>query len=107
MRKELQDKMIFENWYITAKPGSSYIYYKGLLGMESKSKFTSHIKHTVWKYALQGRIYLIQRKIMENDYDYIAVKAKNYNEKLVPTDYDFSRFTRKIQQDQQEEPVNG
>lgn len=82
----------FESWYRTANPGEQYTYYIGLLGMESKSKFHHHIKHTAWKYALQGRVYLFQRKIEENEFDYIAVKAKQYVYKLVPFDYSKSKL---------------
>lgn len=89
---ETLDQDRFKNWYITAKPGEIYTYYIGFLGMENKSRFAMHIKHIAWEYAIKGRVYLFQRKMAENEFDYIAVKARHYTRQLVPFDYCTNRL---------------
>lgn len=85
----------FESWFTTARPGDIHTYYVGLLGLENKSKFHNHIKHTAWNYAVQGKVYLFQRKIEENKFCYTAVKASRYTYKLVPFDYGKVRLATK------------
>lgn len=76
----------FEAWYKSAKPGDQYTYYIGHIGMGNKDN-VPHVKHTAWKYAVKGRVYLFRKKIADEEYDYIAYKSRWYVPRLVPLDY--------------------
>lgn len=84
------DAKEFISWLNVAEPGENYIYYKGYIG-ESKSNILSSLKQTVWKSAVNGRVYLLQRKNGPSEYDYLAQKsAKKYPcivARLIPWDY--------------------
>ena len=86
----------FQAWYDTAKPGDSFIYYRGHLCcavpyIYSKSRDTLPIKELTWEYAIQGRIYLVKHKVAEGEFEYIAQKSREKIDKLIPFDYQHDR----------------
>lgn len=63
----------FGSWLSNSKPNDKYIYYKG--ETLTFSHLTNKIRKETWDRAIEGRIYLLQRKISVGVYEFIAVKA--------------------------------
>lgn len=88
--------MQFLDWYKAAKPQDVYTYYIGSLGLDDKVKLIGHVKHLAWEYAVKGRVFLLQRKVVSeiDVYEYIAIKSRYFRPDLVPLDYLSERYVR-------------
>lgn len=78
------------HWLRDAKPGEIYVYATAISALTDNFK-TFKLGREVWQLAVDGRIYLVQRRLIKPPYgvfDYIAIKASNPPvKKLVTLDY--------------------
>ena len=79
-------------WLRAAKHGMYHVYYTGA-GLDG-SELTNQtniwkLKQLTWKLAVDGRIYLVQRKLRIDRYEYRAIKASSPPpiKRLIPFDY--------------------
>jgi len=81
----------FELWLATARPGSSFVYHRGMLAADRESVALLpqyggyvHVAHepfhtlglTAWLAYEQGKVVLAQRRVSRDTFDYIAFKRK-------------------------------
>lgn len=77
----------FREWLDTATAGHHYVYFRGSLinargrfeNIEDEIVYTqneeiSELANAVWETYKAGRVHLFQRKLHDNEYEYIAVK---------------------------------
>ena len=73
----------FIAWSKTAEPNSRFVYHSGI-GLYD-TFMSAQMKKITWDYACEGVIYLVQRRLGVDKYNYVAVKAsKPHNPNLVP-----------------------
>ena len=65
----------FHLWLRFAKPNDSIVYYRG--ETLTFSLMTVQIKRETWDKALEGLVYLVQRKLGVGNYEYIAIRASS------------------------------
>lgn len=66
----------FINWELTASPMDKFIYYTGF--SLTDSIMSLDIKEVTWKFAVEGKIYLLQARSKSwKLFDFIAIKATN------------------------------
>ena len=75
----------FIEWYYAANGGDKFVYYAGSNLASSQESWA--VKNLVWKFAIEGKVYLFQKRFGNNDYQYIAIKAIGRDTNLVPLDY--------------------
>jgi len=73
----------FAQWFSEASFGDNYIYTVDVSFFEPKSS----VKKLAWEYAIDGKIYITQKRLGDGLYMYLALKAKHKLTKLVPWDY--------------------
>ena len=78
-----QECLNFVKWFADAEPGSTYTYTSGLSFYEPKAS----VKKLAWEYAINGKVYIYQKKVTDEIYAYIAFKPRIGLRKLVPWDY--------------------
>lgn len=75
----------FHDWHEIAKPCDRFEYHRGA-GLFS-SILSFKMRDYIWTMALEGKIYLVQKRHGNDDYSYIAIKASNPpKESLIPND---------------------
>jgi hypothetical protein len=84
----------FMQWYGKAKPFDKYTYHVGACLSEASA--TWKLKLLVWQYATKGWIYLAQRKITLDQYEFIAYKASQPNRRLIPHDTGIDHPKQKV-----------
>lgn len=74
----------FKNWYKNAQSGDWYIYYYGETLHENYQ--SKHLKDTVWSYACDGKIYIFQRRNIDDlrNFFFLAQKASRRYPHLNP-----------------------
>lgn len=73
----------FLAWVKAAKPNEKMIYYRG--ETLTFSLMTTQIKRETWDKALEGRVYLVQKKLGVGLYEFIAIRASDAPaNKLIP-----------------------
>jgi hypothetical protein len=87
----------FKDWLVTARPNDKLVYYTG--ETLTYSLMASHIKKEVWEMALNGHVYLVQKKLGVGLYEFITVKAsKSPCMSLIPVrDYSDKNHVSKLQ----------
>lgn len=82
--EEVPECKNFIDWYRKASPREQFVYYRGssLVG----NLATWKIRTITWKYATNGWVYLVQRKLETDDYEFIAQKAQEKIRKMIPFD---------------------
>lgn len=76
----------FNEFLTTAFPNDRAIYHTGS-GL-TNTTYMLVLKHTVWQMAIKGHVYLVQKKLESDKYQFIAIKAsENPNKKLIPFPY--------------------
>jgi hypothetical protein len=74
----------YKNWLMNAQPKEKYTYYTG--NALSESKIGEMIGRVVMQDAMEGFVYLVQKKRGDYLYEHIAIKVgTDPNMKLVPT----------------------
>ena len=77
--KECND---FITWFEQARPGEIYTYYRGdNLNYEN---YNMIIGELLWNFACKGKVYLFQRRMGVNDFEYIGMKVGLPIQKLIP-----------------------
>lgn|SRR5678816_4370325 len=78
------------HWLRDAKPGEIYVYAPSIAAL-TDNYAAYKLSREVWQLAVDGRIYLVQRRLRPAPYgvfDYIAIKASDPPiKKLVTSDY--------------------
>jgi len=75
----------FEAWVLTARPGESIEYHRGMLGAD-RDKATSRldgdrrkelnaIARCAYDLAVLGKLTLVQRRMGREDFSYLAIRA--------------------------------
>jgi hypothetical protein len=64
----------FSEWLTAAKPGDKYTYCTGFLARSGDTKVLA-AGNDAWRAYELGLVYLVQKKLAKNDYEYIAVRA--------------------------------
>lgn len=72
----------FLRWWATARPRDTFVYYRGPCLTSSVASWK--VKCITWKYATSGYVYLVQRKLGYDNYEYIAQKSVEKIKKLIP-----------------------
>lgn len=65
----------FKDWIAAARPNDKYTYHIGFGLFDSF--MSGQVRKLAWDRAVDGDIYLVQRRITSGSYEYIAVKASN------------------------------
>ena len=92
-----QNTPYFFKWFEAARPNDVIVYYTGELASaielsdKNVREFLLDIKETVWQYAVDGKLYLFQKKLETGRYEYIAVKAGRRIHQLNPVHY-YTRY---------------
>lgn len=81
----------FYHWLSTASPGAVCVYHRGLLMADRQWWFDSgnksfghwgrdekvdNLAKAVWTAYRLGDVYLLQRKLGEGDYEYLAIRSR-------------------------------
>lgn len=83
----------FLAWVKSAKPNERIIYYRG--ETLTFSLMTVQIKRETWDKALEGLVYLVQRRLGPGKYEFIAIRSSETpNDKLIPIADAGSRIER-------------
>lgn len=92
MKKTRTDQ--FRVWLVTARPGSTYIYHRGLLCFDREPKFyegepstieeeVNEVADAAWAAYKDGLVHLTKRRLGKNVFEYIATKADKRPRRLV------------------------
>lgn len=57
-----------ETWLFNAEPGDKYCYFHGF-------GLPHGVGNYMYKLALQGKVYLFQKRVADNNFQYLAIKA--------------------------------
>lgn len=93
-----QNPQFFFRWFSIAKPNDIIVYYTGTLAEAidksdtNTKEYLLDIKETMWQYAVEGKLYLFQKKIDTGVYEYIAVKSSRRIHQLNPAHY-YTRYS--------------
>ncbi len=84
----------FVDWFEKANPGDTYTYFNGDLAYAQSTTTARQtaIKMVTWQYAVEGKIYLYQRRMPDDSRDYIAYKPRRVIQKLIALDYGTKRY---------------
>lgn len=77
----------FRVWLVTARPGASYIYHRGLLCFDREPHIyqedrgqmeedVNDLGEATWQASEDGMVHLTQRRIGKNRFEYIATKRR-------------------------------
>lgn len=76
----------FGEWLFTAKPGDAFVYHIGYLPVDRHARFDWHpgkkvdvLAKIVYGHYMMGRCLLVQKRVDEGIFEYIAVKRKEAN----------------------------
>lgn len=80
----LRDRRDFEFWLSRAKTGETVIYHIGdlaydRLGYGEGAKVIDELGATAWEFARTEELHLLQRKLADNRYEYLAIKTMPKN----------------------------
>lgn len=69
----MNDIKFFKEFVINGEPNSRCTYYEGF--SLTDSPLSRELKKISFEYAIQGLIYLVQKKLYSYHYEFIAIKA--------------------------------
>ena len=78
--------ILFEAWVRDSLPNEKYIYFIG--ENLSHTIVGQLIQKITFNYALEGKLYLVRKRVSSRDFKYIAIRAsENFVTKLIPEPY--------------------
>lgn len=96
--------LLFFKWYQTAKPGDVYTYFTGQTLTDPQHIWA--LKNLVWDHATKGRLYLYQKKLGIDKYQYMCQIPRWTMKKLIPFDYGFDTKRRSVKKPENDNGIS-